>query len=188
MKLRFQKAPWNKEKIDRVKFIYENYVLSQHEPRGNGLFFQNEIKERGYFSFRSGVSVLGRQSNSVTQAETEFILCGCACRFLIRRIACSCFSHWLFTLLFSQMLAPPHCLHTLLRRLCSQKLPPPHKRQCVLSRLCGHFARTFFTSPPPPPTPPTQPPRSFFEAPPSSDEGRFLFSTTPPSPLPLSPP
>ena len=53
MKLRFQKAPWNTEQIDRVKFISENYVLSQHEPRGNGLLFQNEIKEKRYFSFRS---------------------------------------------------------------------------------------------------------------------------------------
>jgi len=37
--------------------------------------------------------------------------------------------------LCSQMLAPPHCLHTLLMRLCSQMLEPPHCLHALLRGL-----------------------------------------------------
>jgi hypothetical protein len=66
-------------------------------------------------------------------------LYGCGHRCPARCIACSS----IFSgRLCSQMLDPPHCLHTLLMRLCSQMLAPQRCLHPLLRRLCSQMPST----------------------------------------------
>ena len=85
-----------------------------------------------------------------------------------------------------QMPSPLHCLQSLKIRRCSHVLDPgpSHCQLWLFWRLCGHFARFFLTVSSLALLPLTPSCCCFWALLPSSDKGRFLFSTA--SSLPLT--